>query len=215
MTASKGNLAAGGYDRLRPDLQAVADLVPAGARVLDLGCGDGTLLDYLVRAQSVRGRGIELNEGNVLACVRRGLSVRQGHLEEGLADYPDASFDDVILSQTLPYLDNPGTILREMLRVGRRAIVSFPNWGYWRCRLHLLLTGCIPQAPDLSQRWHDVPRWQALTITDFAHFCQQEGLVITGELYVVHGRRVHIVKVKNLLATTAIFALERRSPAAA
>ncbi len=201
----------GDRNRLRPDLQAVADLVPAGAKVLDLGCGDGSLLDYLVRERKVRGRGIELNEGNVLACVRRGLSVRQGHLEEGLADYPDASFDDVLLTQTLPYLDDPGAILHEMLRVGRRAIVSFPNWGYWRCRLHLLLTGCVPQAPDLSQRWNDVPRWQALTITDFAHFCQQEGLQITRELYLVKGRRSEIIKVKNLLATTGVFALERRS----
>ena len=109
------------------------------------------------------------------------------------------------------FLDDPAAILHEMLRVGRRAIVSFPNWGYWRCRLHLLFTGCIPQAPDLSQRWHDVPRWQALTITDFAHFCRDEGLAITREVYVVNGRRVRIVKVKNLLATTAVFALEKVS----
>ncbi|MCW5860391.1 MAG: methyltransferase domain-containing protein, partial [Caldilineales bacterium] len=134
---------------LRPDLAALADLVSAGARVLDLGCGNGALLEHLARSQGVKARGIELDEANVLACVRRGLSVRQGHLEEGLADYPDHSFDDVVLAQTLPFLDDPGFILQEMLRVGRRALVSFPNWGYWRCRLHLLTTGRMPQAPDL------------------------------------------------------------------
>ncbi|MCB0168508.1 MAG: methyltransferase domain-containing protein, partial [Anaerolineae bacterium] len=130
---------------LRSDLQAITELIPNGSKVLDLGCGDGALLEYLVQKKQVRGRGIELSEAGVLACVKRGLSVRQGDLEEGLADYPNASFDYVILSQTLPFVDNPGRIVREMLRVGRQGIVSFSNWGYWRCRLHLLLTGRIPQ----------------------------------------------------------------------
>lgn len=197
------------YAVLRPDLQAIADIVPAGAKALDLGCGDGELLDYLVRYQHVKGRGIELSESGVLACVRRGLSVRQGPLEEGLADYPTGSFDVTILSQTLPFLDDPTTILQEMLRVGRSAVVSFPNWGYWRCRLELLLTGRVPLAPDLPQRWYDVPRWQAVSITDFAQFCRRVGIRITYESYLSHGRRVQIIKVKNLLATTAIFGLEK------
>jgi methionine biosynthesis protein MetW len=186
-------------------------LVAGGARVLDLGCGDGALLEYLARSKGVKARGIELDEANVLACVRRGLSVRQGHLEEGLADYPDHSFDDVVLAQTLPFLDDPGLILREMLRVGRRALVSFPNWGYWRCRLHLLTTGRISQAPDLPQAWHEAPRWQAFSITDFAQFAQGIGLDITREVYFSGGRQIRIIKVKNLLATTAVFALEKRT----
>ncbi len=152
---------------MRPDLQVIAGFIPAGTRVLDLGCGDGELLEHLVTAKGVKGRGIELSEAGVLACVRRGLSVRQGNLEEGLGDYPACSFDYVILSQTLPFLDDPGMILAEMLRVGQRAVVSFPNWGYWRCRLELLLTGRMPNAPDLPQAWYEKPRWQALTITDF------------------------------------------------
>ena len=115
---------------LRSDLLAIADMVPAGSRALDLGCGDGALLEYLVRSKQVTGRGVERSEEGMLACVRRGLSVRQGNLEEGLADYPDASFDSVILSQTLPFLNDPAMILSEMLRVGSRAIVSFPNWGF-------------------------------------------------------------------------------------
>ncbi len=205
---SAGNEQAAAYAALRPDLQAVADLTPPGVKVLDLGCGDGELLAYLVRHKQARGRGIELSEAGVMACVQRGLSVRQGHLEEGLADYPAGSFDVVILSQTLPFLDDPATILAEMLRVGQSALVSFPNWGYWRCRLDLLFTGRVPLAPDLPQQWFDAPRWQAVSITDFARFCQQVGIDITREIYLNRGRRVRIIKVKNLLATTAIFALE-------
>jgi methionine biosynthesis protein MetW len=195
---------------LRPDLQAIAALLPPGTKVLDLGCADGALLDYLVRQQEVRGRGIELSETGVLACVRKGLSVRQGHLEEGLSDYPSGSFDYVILSQTLPFLDDPAAILQEMLRVGDKAIVSFPNWGYWRCRLQLLLTGCMPQAPDLPQSWHEAPRWQAFSITDFARLTRQLGLDIIHETYLAHGRQVEIIKVKNLLATTAVFVLQKQ-----
>ena len=192
---------------LRPDLLAVAGLVPDAATALDLGCGDGALLDHLKRMKGVRGRGIELSEAGMLACVRRGLSVRQGNLQEGLADYPDGSFDCVILAQTLQYLDNPVMILSEMLRVGRRAIVSFPNWGYWRCRLELLAGGRIPQAPDLPQPWHDTPRWQALTAADFAGLCRQQGTAIYDAIYLNGARRITVGA--NLRARTAVFALER------
>jgi methionine biosynthesis protein MetW len=194
---------------LRPDLQIITELVPAGAKVLDLGCGHGDLLEYLVRYKQVRGRGIELSEAGILTCVRRGLSVRQGHLEEGLADYPAASFDYVILSQTLPFLDDPARTLKEMLRVGKHAIVSFPNWGNWRCRLYLLWAGRIPPAPDLPQRWGDVPRWQAVTITDFGRFCRQADIRIVHQVYLAGQRRLPGQVFKNLLATTAIFILER------
>ena len=194
---------------LRPDLQIIADLIPQRKAVLDLGCGDGALLDYLVHRKAAKGRGIELGEAGVLTCVRRGLSVRQGNLQEGLGDYPDRSFDYVVLSQTLPYLDDPTMILQEMLRVGERAVVSFPNWGHWRCRLELLFTGCIPRAVDLPQAWHEKPRWQAFSVTDFAHFCRANGIIITGEAYLNRGRRIDIFMVKNLLSTTAVFVLER------
>jgi methionine biosynthesis protein MetW len=192
---------------LRPDLLAVAGLVPDGATALDLGCGDGALLDYLRREKGARGRGIELSEAGVLACVRRGLSVRQGNLKEGLADYPDGSFDCVILAQTLQYLDDPTWVLGEMLRVGRRAIVSFPNWGYWRCRLELLARGRIPTAPDLPQPWHDTLRWQALTAADFAAFCARQGMAV-GETVYLAGPRI-VGAWPNLRAKTAVFALQR------
>ncbi len=194
---------------LRPDLRIIADFVSPGARVLDLGCGDGALLEHLAQAKGVVGRGIELSEAGVLACVRRGLSVRQGNLEEGLVDYPAGSFDYVVLSQTLPFLDDPKMILAEMLRVGRSAVVSFPNWGYWRCRLELLLTGRMPSAPDLAQAWHEKPRWQALTVTDFAVFCRKNRIAITRQAYLANGRHVHIRKVTNLMSTTGIFMLQR------
>ncbi len=198
---------------LRPDLRIIAGFIPTGAKVLDLGCGDGALLEYLMREQGAQARGIELSEAGMLTCVRRGLSVRQGNLQEGLADYPDGSFDFVVLSQTLHFLDDPAMILAEMLRVGRRAIVSFPNWGYWRCRLELLITGRIPLAPDLPQAWHEKPRWQAITVTDFAQFCRRAGIRIGREAYLAHGRQVEIRRFKNLFSTTAVFVLEPvRSP---
>ncbi len=193
---------------LRPDLRVIAELIPPEASVLDLGCGDGELLDYLVCHQHVTGRGIELSESGVLACVRRGLSVRQGNLEEGLADYPDGSFDYVILSQTLPFLDHPVLILQEMLRVGKHAIVSFPNWGYWRCRLELLLTGRIPHGPNLPQNWYEAPRWQALTIADFGRFCDKFGIRIRRQMYLAGEQPVASRRFKNWLSTTAIFTLE-------
>lgn len=194
---------------LRPDLKAIADLVPVGAKTLDLGCGDGALLEYLVRHRGVLGRGVELSEEGVLACVRRGLSVRQGDLHEGLADYPDRSFETVIMAQTLPFLDNPADVLAEMLRVGKQAIVSFPNWGYWRCRLDLLLSGRIPVAPDLPQEWHEAPRRQLFSITDFAHFCTTIQVAIAREVYLERGNAIEVRRFKNLRATTAVFVLNR------
>lgn len=195
---------------LRFDLNVIADLVPPQSKVLDLGCGDGALLQYLAHQKQIKGRGIELSETGVLECVRRGLSVRQGNLIEGLADYPDHSFDYVILSQTLPYLSGPAMILQEMLRVGDHAIVSFPNWGYWRCRLHLLLTGQMPPAPALPQAWYDTPRWQALTVADFGHFCRQIKVHIRRQIYLAGDRAIRTHRFKNLRATTAIFVVERQ-----
>lgn len=196
--------------RLRSDLLAIADLVEPGWRVLDIGCGDGALLEYLRDRKQVRGRGIELTEAGVLACVRRGLSVRQGNVQEGLADYPDRSFDAVILSQTLPFLDDPAMVLNEMLRVGRTAIVSFSNWGHWRCRLELLFTGRVPVAIDLPQQWYESPRRQLFSVTDFARFCRQIGVEIDRQIYLNRGVRIRTGRFKNLLSTTAVFTLNRR-----
>ncbi|MEM7032226.1 MAG: methionine biosynthesis protein MetW [Chloroflexota bacterium] len=194
---------------LRPDLNAIAEFIKPDTTILDLGCGNGELLAYLIEHKGIQGRGIERSESDLLECVRRGISVRQGNLEEGLADYPDNSVDMVILSQTLPFLNHPAMILQEMLRVGQRAIVSFPNWGHWRCRLHFLLTGQIPSVPDIPQSWHDPPRWQAFTITDFAHFCQELEVTIQAQVYLSGQQKIAPGSAKNLLATTAVFLLQK------
>ena len=194
-------------EELRPDLLAIAELLPAKTRVLDLGCADGALLAYLKHSKQIIGRGVEISEKGVLTCVRRGLSVRQGNLQEGLADYPDKSFDIVILSQTLRYLNNPEMIVGEMLRVGQRAIVSFSNWGYWRARLTLLLGGHIPLAPDHNQPWDEPPRWQAFTIADFTNFCQKHDFLIQDRVFLSGHRRGHLFN--NLMAKSAVFVLEK------
>jgi len=139
----------------RIDLAIVADLVAPGARVLDLGCGDGTLLKLLVDHKGVFARGVEISDEGVRQCVSRGLAVHHADLDVGLDDYPDASFDYVILSQTLQTVHKPDLVLKEMLRVGRIGIVSFPNFGYWRVRAALLLTGRMPKTDYLPYEWFD------------------------------------------------------------
>ena len=193
---------------MRPDLLVIAELIEAGEKVLDLGCGDGTLLRYLINARQITGRGIELSEEGALACVSKGLSVRQGNLHEGLGDYPDGSFDTVVLSQTLPFLNDPEFILREMLRVGKRAIVSFANWGHWRCRMNLLLTGRVPVASDLSHPWYAAPRARPLTVRDFGDYCERCGIRLTTQIYLAGSRRISVRRDKNLRSTTAIFELK-------
>ncbi len=195
---------------LRPDLYAIAEMIQTNEKVLDLGCGEGTLLRYLIDTRQIVGRGIELSEPAVLACVRKGLSVRHGNLDEGLRDYPDQSFDTVILSQTLPYLDAPAFIVREMLRVGQRAIVSFANWGHWRCRLALLFTGRMPLAPGLPQRWDMPPRARPLTVRDFIDFCAREQIRITRSIYLGESNRVlRAARLgENIRVAIAIFELK-------
>jgi methionine biosynthesis protein MetW len=138
---------------IRVDLQLIADMIGAGSRVLDVGCGDGTLLAYLVAEKGVAGRGIEISRAGVNACVRRGLSVVQGDADTDLKDYPDDSFNYVVLSQTLQATHNPREVLLQLLRIGRCAIVSFPNFGYWRCRVQLALGGHMPVTETLDNPW--------------------------------------------------------------
>ena len=192
---------------LRPDLLAIAGRIRPGEKVLDLGCGDGTLLRYLMDTLQVTGRGIELSEAGVLACVQRGVSVRQGNLHEGLGDYPDGSFDTVILSQTIQYLNDPAFILCEMLRVGRRAIISFSNWGYWRSRLAWLLTGRVPTGGDLPPTWDASPRARPMTVSDFEALCQREAIRVSYQAYLNGPRSVPAGLSKYWRATVAIFEL--------
>ena len=192
---------------LRADLGVIADLIHPQEKVLDLGCGDGSLLRYLIDTKRIVGRGVEIAEPKVLACVRNGVTVRQGDLHEELREYPEMSFDTVILSYGLPYLNDPAFIVSNMLRVGQRAVVSFPNWGHWRCRLNLLLTGRMPTAPGDPQPWDEAPRARGLTLADFKAFCAAHQVRITTTTCLQGTRRVPDRLDANLRATWAVFEL--------
>ncbi len=161
---------------LRPDLAAVADAVPHGARVLDIGCGDGALLAVLRDTKAVEGRGIDVSGANVASAVARGLSVVQGDADADLADYPDDAFDMAILSDTLQAMRSPATVLAELLRIARRAVVSFPNFGHWRVRMQLLFAGHMPQTDILPYSWYDTPNIHHCTIKDFRMLCSEIGV---------------------------------------
>ena len=184
----------------RLDLDAIVALIPQHSSVLDLGCGDGSLLARLVAEKQVKARGVELDESNVRACIGRGLPVRQGNIEEGLEDYSDHTFEYVILSQTLAFLDRPRPVVQEMLRVGKRAIISFDNAGYWRSRWQTLWgVGC---GDDLC---NETARARAISLQEFHVFVDCLGAQIEGAAFVNH---THPVRWKpTLLARVAVFTI--------
>ncbi len=186
----------------RHDLDAIVGLIPPESRVLDLGCGEGTLLDQLAREKSVEARGVELIEENVRACIGRGLSVRQGNIEEGLADYANSAFDYVVLSRTVAYLDHPRRVVREMLRVGDRAIVSFENAGYWRVRRRALAGAGFGSAILSGE-----PRDRAITIRQFTAFSHSLAARVEQSLFRANRRVVRILP--SLCAEVAVFVLTR------
>ncbi len=205
--SATGNGAANGVMPPRVDLAFVAGLVSPGARVLDLGCGDGTLLKMLVDQKGVFARGVEISDEGVLQCVSRGLAVDHADLDQGLGDYPDDSFDYVILSQTLQTVRKPDLVLKEMLRVGRTGIVSFPNFGYWRVRAALLLAGRMPKTDYLPYEWYDTPNIHLLTVKDFHVHCAENAIRIRRALYL--GASGPVTFLANLRAKTAIFEVYR------
>ncbi len=168
----------------RLDHRLIVALVPPRSNVLDLGCGDGWLLEELILQKGCRGRGIDIDEQAVRACIRRGVPVYHGDMMEGMAHYRDGTFDVVILSQTLQQTHRPVEVIHEMLRVGRTAIISFPNFGYWQVRLQLLLTGRMPRTDLLPYAWYDTPNVHLCTITDFREMCDREGLIRVREIFV-------------------------------
>lgn len=186
----------------RPDFAAIARWVRHGAHVLDLGCGDGTLLKYLQQARAVTGYGVEIDDRNVLECVNNGVHVIQGDLERGLSEFEDNSFDFVVLSQTLQAMRNTERIMREMLRVGRAGIVTFPNFGYWKNRLHVL-RGRMPVSENLPFEWFDTPNIHLCTITDFEKFCSARGIHIIGRTVLTGGNAVG--SWPNLLGELAVY----------
>src|SRR3954471_2480893 len=163
---------------IRVDLQFIADLIRPGSRVLDIGCGDGALLEYLVNFKQVDGRGIELSQEGVNACVSHGLSVIQGDANTDLATYPSDAFDYVVLSQTLQATLEPARVLAELVRIGRAAIISFPNFGHWRVRWQLLMRGRMPHTTALDHAWYDTPNIHLCTITDFVDLAARLGVAV-------------------------------------
>ncbi|MGA0114883.1 MAG: methionine biosynthesis protein MetW [Burkholderiales bacterium] len=186
----------------RPDFAAIAQWVSQGAHVLDLGCGDGTLLKYLQQARAVTGYGVEIDDRNVLECVNNGVHVIQSDLERGLAEFEDNSFDFVVLSQTLQAMRNTERIMREMLRVGRAGIVTFPNFGYWKNRLHVL-RGRMPVSENLPFEWFDTPNIHLCTIADFERFCAERGIRIIGRTVLTGSRPAPAWP--NLLGELAVY----------
>ena len=190
----------------RPDFAAIAGWVRPGSRVLDLGCGDGTLLGYLWRERNASGYGVEIDEAGVLACIRNGVNVIQSDLESGLSDFEDHAFDYVILSQTLQTVRHSERIVAEMLRVGREGIVTFPNFGYWKNRLQVA-RGKMPVSDNLPYQWYNTPNIHLCTIADFEDFCTAQGVHILERTVITNGSAASLLP--NLLGALAVYRFQR------
>ena len=186
----------------RPDYAAIAVWVRMGARVLDLGCGDGSLLRFLKDTRNVAGYGVEIDDDRVLACAKNGVNVIQTDLERGLSDFEDHSFDYVILSQTLQAVRNSERILTEMLRVGREGIVTFPNFGYWKNRLQIT-AGHMPVSENLPYQWFNTPNVHLCTIADFEAFCASRKIRVVERKVLTHGKPVALWP--NLFGALAVY----------
>lgn len=196
----------------RSDLRLIADLIEPGSRVLDIGCGEGILLEYLVREKAVVGRGMELSQEGVNASVARGLSVVQGDADTALSYYPDQAFDVVVLSKTLQATRDPRAVLRQLVRIGNNAIVSFPNFGYWRIRLELLLRGRMPMTPSLPAPWYETENIHLCTLRDFVALCEQEQIRVERAFTVRDDgspRPISSLGLANLLGHDGVFLLRR------
>jgi methionine biosynthesis protein MetW len=193
---------------LRSDLAIIARNVRSGSRILDVGCGDGQLMAALRDHKQVDARGLEIDPVNVATAVSRGLSVVQGDADSDLVDYPDGCFDYVILSQTLQTTRRPDFVLDHMLRIGKQAFVSFPNFAQWRIRMAHMLGGQMPVTEQLPHRWYDTPNIHHVTIDDFRDFLKDRGVVIEGQWF-LSGNKPRKQALANLMAEHAVFLLRR------
>jgi methionine biosynthesis protein MetW len=198
---------------LRPDYAIIADWIRPGSRVLDLGCGDGTLLSFLAKSKNVSGYGIEISDERIPQSIRKGVNVIQMDLDQGLSEFDDNSFDHVVLSLTLQATHHPHRLLQEMTRVGREGIVTFPNFGHWRCRMQLTLKGRMPVSQTLPNEWYDTPNIHLCTLKDFEGLCRYLDISIL-EYHAVdheHQTSLGLRLWPNLLGEIALYRFRRRT----
>ena len=194
---------------MKREFEIISELLPNNSRVLDVGCGDGTLINFLSKEKNIDVRGLELDEENVEACISKGLSVIEGDAETELSQFPDKSFDFVILSQTLQAFYNPVTVLEHLLRIGKSSIVSIPNFGYWKVRTSLLFFGRMPETGSLPYKWYDTPNLHMCTIKDFYELCKSRNISMKKIIGINNNRTSLIhnnnIKLKNLFSEVGIF----------
>jgi len=198
---------------MKQEFKVITNLVEKNTRVLDVGCGDGTLMEFLKNNKKIDIRGIEISKNNVQKCIKKGLTVIEGDAEKDLTQFPDRSFDFVILSQTLQAFLNPKIVIDELLRVGKKAIVTIPNFGFWKVRLHLLIKGTMPITKDLPDEWYNTPNLHMCTIKDFFNFCNNRKIKLDKSL-ALHNKKTSLITninltIKNLSAELGIFLIEK------
>lgn len=197
---------------LRLNYKIITELVDENSKVLDLGCGDGTLLKQLIEEKKVRGIGVEINQDSVITSIEKGLSIIQGNIDEGLKEFNDKEYDWVILNQTVQSTDRPAFVIEEMLRVGKKVVVSFPNFAYWKVRLYLLFMGRMPKSKILPFEWYNTPNIHLLTINDFYKFCHKRSINILQEIYMTRAKVRHGVLIKaisNFFTEEVIFVISK------
>jgi len=198
---------------MKQEFKIIAELIETNTRVLDVGCGDGTLMEFLKNNKKIDIRGIEISKNNVQQCIGKGLTVIEGDAEKDLSQFPDGSFDFVILSQTLQAFLNPEKVISELLRVGKKAIVTIPNFGYWKVRLHLLVKGTMPVTRTLPEEWYNTPNLHMCTIQDFFNFCKKREINLYNSIALHNLKSSKITNtnltLKNLTAVLGIFLIEK------
>ena len=198
---------------MKQEFKIISELIETNTRVLDVGCGDGTLMEFLIDNKKIDIRGIEISKNNVQKCIGKGLTVIEGDAEKDLSQFPDASFDFVILSQTLQAFLNPEKVISELLRVGKKAIVTIPNFGYWKVRLHLLMKGTMPITRTLPDEWYNTPNLHMCTIKDFFSFCENRKINLYKSIALQNLKSSKITNtnltLKNLTAVLGIFLIEK------
>ena len=198
---------------MKQEFKIISEFIEKNTRVLDVGCGDGTLMEYLKTNKEIDIRGIEISKNNSQKCVGKGLSVIEGDAEKDLTQFPNGSFDFVILSQTLQAFLNPETVIQELLRIGKKAIVTVPNFGFWKVRLHLLIKGTMPITKNLPDEWYNTPNLHMCTIKDFYNFCHDREIKLN-KAFALHNEKISSINemnlnIKNLSAELGIFLIER------